>query len=47
MATQSSSLDWKIPWAEEMGGLKSLGWQEWDVTEHACTQALYAIQILQ
>ena len=33
MATQSSSLGWKIPWAEELGGLKSLGWQEWGVTE--------------
>ena len=27
MATQSSILVWKIPWAEEPGGLQSIGWQ--------------------
>ena len=26
-ATHSSILAWKIPWTEELGGLKSLGWQ--------------------
>ena len=25
MATHSNSLDWKIPWTEEPGGLQSLG----------------------
>ena len=28
MATHSSILAWKIPWAEELGGLKTLGWQK-------------------
>ena len=28
MATHSSVLAWKIPWAEELGGLKTLGWQK-------------------
>ena len=27
MATQSSILAWKIPWAEEPGGLQSMGSQ--------------------
>jgi len=27
MATHSSSLAWKIPWTEELGGLQSLGSQ--------------------
>ena len=27
MATHSSILAWKIPWAEEPGGLQSTGWQ--------------------
>ena len=27
MATHSSILAWRIPWAEEAGGLQSLGWQ--------------------
>ena len=27
MATHSSSLTWRIPWAEELGGLQSMGWQ--------------------
>ena len=26
MATHSSTLAWKIPWAEEPGGLQSMGW---------------------
>ena len=25
MATHSSTLDWKIPWMEEPGGLQSMG----------------------
>ena len=27
MATHSSILDWEIPWAEESGGLQSMGSQ--------------------
>ena len=27
MATHSSTLDWKIPWAEEPGRLQSMGLQ--------------------
>ena len=27
MATQSSSLAWKIPWTEDLGRLQSRGWQ--------------------
>ena len=27
MATQSSILDWRIPWTEEPGGLQSTGLQ--------------------
>ena len=27
MATRSSILAWRIPWAEEPGGLQSMGWQ--------------------
>ena len=32
MATHSSILAWKIPWAEEPGRLQSMGSQESDVT---------------
>ena len=28
MATHSSILAWEIPWAEEPGGLQSMGWQK-------------------
>ena len=34
MATHSSIFGWKIPWAEEPGGLQSMG-SESDTTEHA------------
>ena len=27
MATHSNILAWRIPWTEETGGLKSMGWQ--------------------
>ena len=27
MATHSSSIAWRIPWAEEPGKLQSMGWQ--------------------
>ena len=33
MATHSSILACKIPWAEEPGGLQSMGLQESDMTE--------------
>ena len=33
MATHSNSLAWKIPWAEESGGLPSMGRIEPDTTE--------------
>ena len=31
-ATHSSILAWRIPWAEEPGGLQSMGSQESDTT---------------
>ena len=33
MATHSSTLAWKIPWTEELGGLQSMGHKESDTTE--------------
>ena len=38
MATQSSILDWRIPWTEEPGGLQSTGLQRvrCDWSMHAC-----------
>ena len=33
IATHSSMLAWKIPWAEESGGLQSTGSQKSDTTE--------------
>ena len=33
MATHSSIIAWEIPWMEELGGPKSIGWQELDKTE--------------
>ena len=32
MATHSSILSWRIPWAEEPGKLQSMGSQELDMT---------------
>ena len=37
MATLYSVLAWKIPWAEEPGGLHFIGPQESDTTEHTCS----------
>ena len=34
MATHSSILAWKIPWAEEPGGLQSMGHKESDMMEN-------------
>ena len=37
MATQSSILDWEIPWTEEPGLLQSLGSQSWTrLSTHTC-----------
>ena len=33
MATHTSILAWKIPWAEEPGGLQSIGHKESNMTE--------------
>ena len=33
MATHSSTLAWRIPWTEEIGGLQSTGHKESDTTE--------------
>ena len=33
MATHSSILAWEIPWTEELGGLQSMGFREWDMTD--------------
>ena len=33
MVTHSSTLAWKIPWTEELGGLQSTGCKESDMTE--------------
>ena len=33
MAIHSSTLAWKIPWMEELGGLQSTGLKESDTTE--------------
>ena len=30
MATHWSILAWKIPWAEESGGVESMGSKDWD-----------------
>ena len=32
-ATHSSTLAWRIPWAEESGGLQPIGSQKSDMTE--------------
>ena len=43
MATPSSTLDWKIPWTEQPGGLQSMGLQTVRhklVTDHAGTSCL-------
>ena len=37
MAIHSSILAWKIPWAEEPGGLQSMGSQRVDMTERLNT----------
>ena len=45
MATHSSILAWKIPWTEELGGLRSMGLQKKsDMTEHE--QMMFPSKIL-
>ena len=39
MATHSSIPAWRIPWTEEPGSLQSMGLQESDTTDHACTSS--------
>ena len=34
MASHSGTLAWRVPWAEEPGGLQSVGSRESDTTEH-------------
>ena len=47
MATHSSTAAWEIPWAEEHGGLQSIGLKELDTTEqaHACMHSLIQIYL--
>ena len=45
MATHSSILAWRIPWAEELGGLQSTGRKQSDVTERLHFHFHFAIQI--
>ena len=40
-ATHSSILAWRIPWAEELGGLQSTGCKELDTTEPDTTEQLH------
>ena len=37
MATHSRIVAWRIPWTVEPDKLQSMGSQESDMTEHACT----------
>ena len=39
MASHSRTLAWKIPWAEETGGLQSMQSQRVDTTEHTHAQS--------
>ena len=45
MATHSSIRAWKIPWIEELGGLRSMGLQrvrhDWAPNTHTVCQALF------
>ena len=45
MATHSSTLAWKIPWAEKPGRLQSMGREESDMTERLhCTFHFHALE---
>ena len=39
MATCSMILAWRIPWIEEPGGQRFIGFQRVDMTKVTCTQA--------
>ena len=41
MATHSSILAWRIPWAEELGGLQSTGCKELDTTSLSLSLHIY------
>ena len=41
MATHSSILAWKIPWAKEPGGLQPIWGCKEDMTEHAHMRACF------
>ena len=43
MATHSSVLTWKIPWAEEPGGLQSMGSQG---VGHNCTTNTFTLECM-
>ena len=40
MATHFSILAWRMPWAEEPGGLQSIRLQELDTTKHTAQMSL-------
>ena len=46
MATHFSFLVWRIPWAEEPGGLQSMGCKEADTTERLESTHMYNLHIL-
>ena len=49
MATHSSTLVWKIPWAEELGRLQSMGSQrvrhDWVTSVYICIMKYYSVLI--
>ena len=47
MATHSSILAWKIPWAEEPGGLQPWGHKELDTNEHTYQKATDMMEEMQ
>ena len=49
MVTHSSIIAWEIPWMEELGGPKSIGWQELDKTEplHLVAQLVKKLPVMQ
>ena len=45
MAPYSSTLAWKIPWAEETGGLQSMGSKSWtQLSDFAFTFHFHALE---
>ena len=45
MASHSSILSWKIPWAEKPGGLQSMGCKESDGTERLTLSSFYQYEL--